>query len=292
MNLDDVKKLSPLDRLCYFVRERHNIYLRRKAGKPKPWTEDPILQRNYFCNVYRELDKTTVWFRENVRDPLRHDPMVVLATVIFRWFNFIPTGELLLRHHLFTDWNPDLAEELLVARRNEGKQVFTGAYMIVSPAGEPKIEGVVRRISKVWSDRESLLKRCLDWKRMETAHADLMRYEGLGGFMSYEIVCDLRYTDILDNAPDRNTWCNPGPGAVRGLYRVLEWDFQKGDNSKHPPTPKDWQLKTQELLEILQRRLRMKFEMREVEHLLCEWDKHERLLMGDGRSKRRYNGNV
>jgi hypothetical protein len=36
--------------------------------------------------------------------------------------------------------------------------------------------------------------------------------------------------------------------------------------------------------------LRMKFEMREVEHNLCEWDKAERLLWGDGRSKRRYNG--
>jgi hypothetical protein len=258
MNVEDVKKLSPLDRLCYFVRERHNIYLRRKAGKPKPWTEDPILRNHYFCNVYRELDKTTVWFRENVRDPLRHDPMVVLATIIFRWFNFIPTGELLLRHHLFTDWNPDLAEELLVGRRNEGKQVFTGAY----------------------------------WKNMQTAHADLMRYEGLGGFMAYEIVCDLRYTDILDNASDRNTWCNPGPGAVRGLYRVLGRDFPKGDNSKHPPTPKDWQLKTQELLAILQRRLKMKCELREVEQICCEVDKYERLLWNDGRSKRRYNGNV
>jgi hypothetical protein len=69
MNLDDVKKLSPLDRLCYFVRERHNIYLRRKAGKPKPWTEDPILQRNYFCNVYRELDKTTVCFFATISLP-------------------------------------------------------------------------------------------------------------------------------------------------------------------------------------------------------------------------------
>jgi hypothetical protein len=292
MNLEDVKKLSPLDRLCYFVRERHNIYLRRKAGKPKPWTEDPILRNHYFCNVYRELDKTTVWFRENVRDPLRHDPMVVLATTIFRWFNFIPTGELLLEHDLYTEWNAKLAEDLLVARRNEGKQVFTGAYMIVSPAGEPKIEGVIRRISKVWSDRESLMKRCLDWKKMQTAHADLMRYEGLGGFMAYEIVCDLRYTDILYDAPDKCTWCNPGPGAVRGLYRVLGWDFPKGDNSKHPPTPKDWQLKTQELLEILQRRLRMRFEMREVEHNLCEADKYFRILLNDGRSKRRYNGNV
>jgi hypothetical protein len=34
----------------------------------------------------------------------------------------------------------------------------------------------------------------------------------------------------------------------------------------------------------------MKFEMREVEHNLCEVDKYVRLLMGDGRSKRRYNG--
>ena len=55
--------------------------LRPEAGLPAPWTDDRILRDYYFTNVYRELDKTTVWFRENVRDPLRDDPRVIFATV-------------------------------------------------------------------------------------------------------------------------------------------------------------------------------------------------------------------
>jgi hypothetical protein len=290
MDVELVKKLSPLERFIYFTRERYNIYLRRKAGKPAPWTDDVILRDNFFTNVYRELDKTTVWFRENVRDILRRDPMVVLATITFRWFNYIPTGEILLKHRLLTDWDRGQALRVLGRIRDNGGQIFTGAFMINSPPKERKLEAIVRRVSQVWDDKDSLLKRCLSWGSMQRAHADLMRYEGLGGFMAYEVVCDLRYTDILENAPDKCTWCNPGPGAVRGLYRILDRDFPKGNNASSPPVPKDWLLKTQELLEILRRRLRMRLEMREVEMTCCEYDKYIRILLSDGRSKRRYTG--
>lgn len=46
-----------------FARERHATYLRRQSGAPEPWTDDPILRKFRFTNVFRELDRTTVWFR-------------------------------------------------------------------------------------------------------------------------------------------------------------------------------------------------------------------------------------
>ncbi len=88
----DVLKLTPTDRFLYWVRERHAITLRREAGAAKPWTDDEVLQNYFFTSPYRERDKTTTWFRTHVRDPLRDDPAVILATTIFRWFNHIPTG--------------------------------------------------------------------------------------------------------------------------------------------------------------------------------------------------------
>ncbi len=75
------------------ARERHSIYLKRKAGEPAPWTEDCILANWKFTNVFRELDRTTVWFREHVREPMRSRPEVLLATVVFRLYNRITTGE-------------------------------------------------------------------------------------------------------------------------------------------------------------------------------------------------------
>jgi hypothetical protein len=46
-----------------WIQERHRIYLEKAAGAPPPWTTDEIMQTYRFCNVFRELDKVTVWVR-------------------------------------------------------------------------------------------------------------------------------------------------------------------------------------------------------------------------------------
>jgi hypothetical protein len=290
----DVLKLRPLERLLYWIRERHAIYLRRQAGAPKPWTDDEILQNYFFTNPYRENDRTTAWFRTHVRDPLRDDPAVVLATVIFRWFNYIPTAEVLMggASNLLLDWSEPEALARLVPIRDAGGQIFTGAYMVNSPPGEPKLEAICRRITAVWKRGDFLRRRARDWPRMQLAHEDLLRFDGLGGFGAYEIVCDLRYTRFLEGATDKLIWSNPGPGAIRGLYRVLGREIKNKSNAACPPVPKDWEPRTRELLATMQRELPdlPPFEMRETEMVLCETDKYVRLLLGEGKSKRRYDG--
>lgn len=176
--------------------------------------------------------------------------------------------------------------------------MFTGAYMINSPAGKPKLEAIIERITKVWEKRERLLSDIETVIRvggnvpLEYAWRLLLEHDGLGGFMAYEIVCDLRYTYLLENAPDKLTWCNPGPGCIRGLYRLVDEPFPKGNNSTSPPMPKDWQIRMRNLLLHVQFKFPNfpPFEMREIEHSLCEWDKMERALWKDGKLKRTYNG--
>jgi hypothetical protein len=176
MLVDDVLKLTPLERFLYWISERHAIYLRRQAGAPKPWTDDEILQNNFFTNPYREHDKTTTWFRTTVRDPLRDDPAVILATTIFRWFNLIETGEVLMggSTNLLLDWS----EPEALARLSSVPKVFTGAFMVNSPAGKPKLEEVCRRITKVWNYRKQLIARIPDWTTLQFAHSELTRHEG------------------------------------------------------------------------------------------------------------------
>lgn len=320
MKIEQVSKLSPLDRFIYWIRERHQIALRRRAGKPKPWTDDEVMQTYFFTHPYREMDKVTVWFRENIREPLRDDPRVIFATVAFRWFNYPRTGEALMKmpstgiqggggrvndpydkFGALVRWNPDQVIQRLGTVRKNGGKLFTGAFMINSPAGEPKLEAIVRRIDNVWRDRQNLIaffslvdvKVKNQFPSMAEAHRLLTKYDGLGGFMAYEIVCDLRYTKWLENAPDKMTWCHVGPGARRGLCRVLGIDFPKGNNATSPPKLKDEMGEMQKLLAIVQKRLGKSmppFEMREVEHALCEADKYSRALEGDGKMKRTYPG--
>jgi len=314
MKIQDVRKLSPIDRFLYWCRERYQIYLRRKNGRPKPWTDDEILQNYFFTMPYREKDKTTVWFRENVRDPLRDDPDVIFATAAFRWFNYIPTGEILackalrrndigLKDSFLCRWDADEVFVELDAERRQGRQVFTGAYMINSPAREGKLEAIIRRVTNVWNGRNQLRQYyCADALGMkgkpvslELFHKVLTQFEGMGGFMAYEVVTDLRHTYLLENAPDIMTWCHVGPGARRGLYRVLGLDFPKGNNASGCPRllkPQEEIREMRKLLYVCNNHLRgmPPFEMREIEHSCCEADKYSRALDNDGRLKRKYHG--
>ena len=284
MRIKGVAKLTPQERFLYWIKERHSIYLKRKVGKPKPWTDDEVLQSYFFTNPYRENDKTTVWFRENIRDPLRDKPEVLMATVIFRWFNRISTGQALVEHKLLKDWRKNFATRMI---RRLSPPVFTGAFMIKAGNGPKgcKIPNVCNAIDTVWKQRKRLVQVCKDNCRLEVLWQELKQFPHLGGFMSYEIVCDLRYTYLLEKATDVNIWCNIGPGAKRGLNRFL-------GRHVHDTVPKDeWQFQTDALLRSVRKlQSRPRVEMREIEHSLCEWDKYERARLGSGKLKRRYKG--
>ena len=120
-----------VEKFFSWINERTSIQVKKDAGQPWPWTEDKILREFKFTNAFREKDKTTVWFRENIRDPLKDSHDVYMATVIFRWFNLIETGETLLRHNLHVDWDPQKAYEAIIPQ----DKWITGAYMIKSPTG-------------------------------------------------------------------------------------------------------------------------------------------------------------
>lgn len=289
MNISNVKNQTPLNRFIYWIRERHKIYERRLEGKPKPWTNDTVLQSYFFTNPYRENDKTTVWFRNTVREPLHNNPDVLMATVIFRWFNRIETGQVLVASDLLRNWNEKQAVRVLRKYQRDGRRpLFTGAFMIKVGNGPPgsKLPQVCSAIQGVYKARKRLLSVSKDNCRLQALWQELKRHRGLGGFMAYEIVCDLRYTYLLKNATDVDTWCNQGPGAVRGLRRLYP-EIPRGRISKEV-----WQEKTIDLLIICRKRLNgmPQFEMREVEHSLCEFDKYERALWSKGKNKRKYNG--
>lgn len=291
-----------------FAKKRHQITLDRKAGKPWPWTDDPILQRYKFTNVFRELDRTTVWFVDHVRDPYRNSPEVLLATVVFRWFNRITTGEAIFCQNNTdgrTAWETFIesndCEDLrsaVLSYCGDGPYV-TGAYIIKTPDGFTKLSGVLKSCEWFtrstpdfqgkpthWLDLANQLLQT-DEVTLEAIWKWLKLHPFLGDFMAYEIVSDLRWTGLLDKAPDIMTWANPGPGAMRGLNRIHDRKLT-GKVSKNQAN--------EEMQEILKASTELfneeypdwPWEMREVEHTLCEFDKYQRMLLGEGKMKGTY----
>lgn len=297
MNTKEVKKMEPMDRFLYWCRERHRVYERKEKGMRKPWTDDEILQSYFFTNPYRENDKVTKWFRENIREPLAEKPDVLFATVAFRWFNLPKTVEVLngmttrgmYRHGLLQEWHEARAVRAIQKLWKEGP-VFSGAYMIKAGNGPKgcKIPSVCAAISNVWEERKELVALCRESRSLEVVTKRLAKFPHLGPFMSYEIVTDLRHTFLLRDAHDIMTWANPGPGAMRGLNRMSGRTLRGGKQGA------DTLNEMRALLAVCNRKLPQsmpRFEMREVEHSLCEWDKYERLLQQDGmKAKRRYDG--
>ncbi len=275
---------APESLFWYFLNERHRVYLKKTAGEPKPWTEDVILQNYKFTNIFRELDRGTVWLRENFIKPHWDDDagLIVANVAWYRMFNYWGTGEYLGWQ---TSWDPQYLKTELHARMNSGSQVFTNAHIIWSEEGMPKIDAIVNYASNVWNQKESIALECRKNSLELTFHA-LTTFRGIGGFQAYEIVTDLRHTRLLENATDINTWANMGPGAKRGLLRL-------GLPAKNA---KDGLASMQYLLEIsrpLDRPLENhvpELELREIEHSLCEFDKYCRVKFGEGEPRMKYNG--
>ena len=274
-----------LDLYFYWIHERETIRLNKEVERnPQPWTDDPILQKFKFCQVFREEDRTTRWFKRHIRNPWRDDPEVLMATVIFRWFNFIETGRTLIRHNLHIEWDRKKAIEEIT---KQDKWV-TGAYIVKTPNRMDKVTGVAECISHMWSDREKLVERILTTKSLKKSWEILRDYPYMGPFMAYEVITDLRHTYLLQDAEDILTWANAGPGAMRGLNRLAGRDLDFCRRT-HP-----WNDEMRNLWEISRERLNPnlidlnRFEMREIEGGLCEFDKYSRILNEEGRTRSVY----
>jgi hypothetical protein len=275
---------SPLlKRFTDFVIERHNIYLRRAAGHPKPWTTDPVLQQYRFCNVYRELDTVTQWLRTNWREPHSANPNLWFAMVVARLIN---RPDALKESGYPVPWHPERWVRVLDARKQRGDRVFSGAYMIrgVESNGRSKVQYLAEDVlTPMWAKRKEFPVH----STLARAHEWLMDQYGLGSFLAAQVVADVKYTPLLYNAPDWATWAAPGPGSQRGLNRVMGLDV------KSPWAAEEWLTKVQDLRLGLNKALPKGWgplHTQDVQNCLCEFDKYRRTQLSEGRPKQLYSG--
>jgi hypothetical protein len=278
-----------------FAKERHKIYLRRhEQNLPPPWTDDPILHKYRFTNVYRELDNVTLWFAKNARHRYEGDNVATLmATVVFRLFNRNTTGEAIFCQQSwgnftafehFLETGDSFVMEGPIRSYCGAGPYCTGAYIINSPNGMNKLRGVLQMIQWVWDGRADVFRAMEQSGTLEATWSALTKFPHIADFTSYEFVTDLRWTSLLRDASDVMTWANPGPGAMRGLNRLHGRPLEK-KQQKH--------LFVCEMREVLEASRNPEnwpsywpaLEMRDVEHTLCEFDKYERARLGQGRPR-------
>lgn len=311
----------------YFVNERHAIwhrkqYMERNVIPPDSiemyiekgvLTIDPILETYRFCNVFRELDRVTLWIHENIRKPYAEDKNLWLMLAIARTLNWPETLKFIIKHHKAgsllgwcwpedgTDFDPFTLGRALSAYQTMGNKVFTGAYVIRAESepsfywyGWPKVKYIAEIVCGfLWRDREEWYrlfesKPSLEqvWVKFQENDAEgRKRYIGWGPFMAYQAIVDMRHTKLLCKAPDINTWAALGPGSKRGLNRLRNY-------------PVECPLSQEEGLELMlelyaeQDKKRApwvpRIDLSDIQNSLCETDKYLRVLNREGRPRARY----
>ena len=272
---------ASLAQFVYWLVERHSIWKRRDMGMEWPWTEDPVLREYKFTNVFRELDKGTLALRGMVDawDGAKHPEDITFNVMWYRMFNRF-------EHAVDIGFHRTCAfesfREKMLAKAETGARMFTSAHMTHGRKGELKVNSTLDTLSNVIDAIEQLAFDLEKSDTLEESYKVLRSYKftGIGPFIGYEIISDLRWY-FLSKATDRCFWANPGPGCKRGMQRLGYQVSQEGlrkvraDVVTHPDFAP---------LRIHADGVWPPFEMREIEHSLCEFDKYCR---GGGKEKYR-----
>ncbi len=128
---------------------------------------------------------------------------------------------------------------------------------------------------------------------MEGAWKELCKGYGYGSFMAGQIVADLRWA-MKGEWRDRNEWAPVGPGSARGLARLLYAPDSWTTAAKgYVNDPADWltDFKThilEKIPQLLPSAISSRLEAHDYQNCLCEYDKYNRVLFGEGKPKQLY----
>lgn len=270
--------------LASFILKREQHRMAKETKPPKGWRPDPIIAKYRFCNVRREDDRVTKWIAENIRNPLENNSHLWFAMTIARLLNLPDSLAAVLPS--IVPWQPERFRKELQRRKNAGLKNFNAAY-IVSTNGRPmdKIDYIVDHVlDPLWRKRVQI-SSSLRGASLAEAHYLLEQQQGLGSFLAAQIVADLKYTPALGQAADWSTFAASGPGSRRGLKRVFGFGIDS------PMTEAAWRVRLTQLHEALLKQLPKSFpplHAQDVQNCLCEFDKYERVRLGEGTPKQLY----
>lgn len=226
---DIIRKRKPLkptavfDTYWRFAARRQQIFEKRVAGEYPPWTDDPILARHRFTNVYRASDRVSQFLIRDVAYAGSQEPEELLFRVLlFKLFNRIETWTYLEEHLGTICWRTfdvDRYDKLLTAARCQGQRIYSAAYIMPSPklGATSKHTNHLRLIQKMMKD--DLAARIADAASLEEVYNLLSAYPSIGRFLAFQLAIDINYTNLIDFS--EMDFVVAGPGARDGIRKCF-----------------------------------------------------------------------
>jgi len=261
--LDGLEIDDPVAAFFRFCRERARVRVLREPGAPAPWTEDPILQRGRFLNLFREDDRgrrAILRFAAPVR---AHLPTLVQALFFARWCNRQATLDVL---------SADVLADPARLRRvleTEVPQPWCNvtAYPVEPVCWEGTLHSRIETATELFFENRGFLRDAILSGEGSVVRATAAVNAGLGmrnDFPIFMAVMDLAWfrPDVVDPASPVPT----GIGAVAFLDRLQR---HLGLEDHHETCAR-----MIALAEVHWPEARRRFQPIDIEYLACECRKY------------------
>lgn len=280
-----VKMSKPKPTVVYatywrFAKLRQDVYFRRLAGCPPPWTDDWILEQYRFTNVYRASDRVSQELIRRVLVEAEGSCDTFFRCLLFKVFNKIETWNALENEVGAIHWTKyDRAKYDAVFQRlfALGTRMFSNAYIM--PSGSS-----VDRAPRKFTVYLNLLERMMRdgaWQRVESGRSlkrtfEVIRsYPLMGDFLAFQYATDLNYYEPF--AGDEDDFVVAGPGAKSGMRKCFSdpGEFSERDiiMMMRDRQETDIEALGLEFRSLFGRRLKPI----DCQNLFCEVDKYSRL---------------
>ena len=214
---------------CY---ERQTIWKKRKQNKEtngireSSWiTKDDKLSTKFFCNIYRELDRGTAYFRSNlirhrIKQPTRSTNLeeVLWDSFCYRLLNKIETFERFGKIPSREEW-PDFQNNVIEVMSKNKEVIFTAAHQIMGK------ERYIQTMTEFWKDGGAKLKvlsnKISNANDLESCVKIICTIRNVGKFFAWQVVCDLLESGVLPDFTE-DDYAMLGPGARNGLNIIFD----------------------------------------------------------------------
>jgi hypothetical protein len=225
--ISPAKVTTVYDSYWRFAALRQEAFFNRLKNRPYPWSDDAIINKYRFTNVYRASDRVSQYLIQNViyNDELPNSPKEVLFRILlFKLFNKIETWELLrgrIEIPTFEDYKFQLYDDILTDALIHKRKIYSAAYIM--PSGRSTF-GFERKHSNHLKLIELILSKDTHLKlpaanTMQQAFEIIKSFPGLGDFLAYQLLIDINYSPIIDFS--ESEFVVPGPGAKGGISKCF-----------------------------------------------------------------------
>lgn len=230
--LVSLKRIRPKPSQVYdtywrFAAERQNVFFKKFQGALAPWTDDEVLKKYKFTNVYRASDRVSQYLITNIIYNSEYSiEDLFYRIILFKTFNKIETWQLLEKKIqediVYGTYSFDKIDRILSEKMECREPIYSAAYIMASGKNAfgyfKKHQNHLRLLELMMID--DIPQKIAHAKKMKEVYELLISYSTIGSFLAYQYCIDLNYSPLTNFS--EMEFVIPGPGAKSGIKKCFE----------------------------------------------------------------------